>query len=489
MLSPASPRIRTATIALLCALVSSPPAFAADAALERAAAAIGASSLKTLRYAGEGTGYTFGQAYRPGTAWPKIRIRSFVRSINYETASMRDEIEFIRGEALGGGGYPHAAPQRNVELVSGAHAWNQIVTAPLPGSRFVVARVHQLWVTPHGVIMAAIRNNATVRPVTRDGKTYAVATFTEPGRFKAAAYLDDQGRVERVESVIPDPVMGDTPVVTTYADYRSFGGVRFPTRISQSQGGHPVLDLAVRDVEAGAPVEIAVPDLVKNAAERVTADKIADGVWFVSGGSHNSVAIEMRDHMIVVETPLNDARSLPVLARVKELVPGKPIRTVINSHAHFDHAGGLRAAASEGATIVTQAQNKAWLERAFAVANTISPDALAKSGRKARFEAVDAKRVIFDGSRTVEIHRVADSHHSDSFLMVYLPKERLLIEADSFTPGAPNTPPPSTPNPNHTNLVDNLESLGLKVDRILPLHGRVVPVAELYTAVARTPPP
>ena len=227
---------------------------------------------------------------------------------------------------------------------------------------------------------------------------------------------------------------------------------------------------------------------MKTATERVTADKVADGVWFIAGGSHNSVAIEMKDHMILVETPLNDGRSVPVIAKVKELVPGKPIRYVINSHTHFDHSGGLRAAVAEGATIVTHSQNKPYYERAFATASTITPDQLAKSGRKARFKTVDDKLVLKDSTRTVELYHVEDSHHSDTFLMVYLPKERLLIEADSFTPLPPNAPAPIPPNPLHTNLVDNLARLKMPVDRVLPLHGRVVPASDLYVAVGQTPP-
>jgi glyoxylase-like metal-dependent hydrolase (beta-lactamase superfamily II) len=227
---------------------------------------------------------------------------------------------------------------------------------------------------------------------------------------------------------------------------------------------------------------------VKNATERVTTEKVAEGVWFIAGGSHNSVAIEMKDYMIVVETPLYDGRSVPVLAQVKQLVPGKPIRYVINSHTHFDHSGGLRTAVAEGATIVTQAQNKPYFERAFAVKNTIDPDQLAKSGKKANFKVVEEKMVLTDGIRSVELYHVADSHHSDTFLMAYLPKEKLLIEADSFTPGPPNAPPPAQLNPHHTNLVDNLQRLNFPVDKILPLHGRVVPATELYAAVGQSPP-
>jgi len=240
-------------------------------------------------------------------------------------------------------------------------------------------------------------------------------------------------------------------------------------------------------VQPNAPVDIQLPDAVKNATERVTTEKVAEGVWFIAGGSHNSVAIEMKDYMILVETPLNDGRSVPVLAQVKQLVPGKPIRYVINSHTHFDHSGGLRAAVAEGATIITQAQNKPYFERAFAVKNTINPDQLAKSGKKANIKVVDEKMVLSDGTRSVELYHVADSHHSDNFLMAYLPKEKLLIEADAFTPAPPNTPPPMPANVMHLNLIDNIERLHLSVERILPLHGRVVPVTDLYAAAGKSP--
>jgi glyoxylase-like metal-dependent hydrolase (beta-lactamase superfamily II) len=147
----------------------------------------------------------------------------------------------------------------------------------------------------------------------------------------------------------------------------------------------------------------------------------------------------------------------------------------------------LRAAVAEGATIVTHAANKAYFERAFATPNTLSPDRLSRSGKKAAFQTVDDKQTLSDGSRTLELHRIAGSDHNDAFLMVYLPREKLLIEADAFTPGAPNTPPPAQANPNNVNLIANIERLKLDIDRILPLHGRVVPLAELYTAARMQP--
>src|SRR5438552_2513910 len=85
--------------------------------LKRASEAMGAASLKSIRYADSGIGYTFGQAYKPGAAWPKINIHSHTRTINYESGSMRDEITLSRAEPLGGGGYPPVAQQKNDEYV------------------------------------------------------------------------------------------------------------------------------------------------------------------------------------------------------------------------------------------------------------------------------------------------------------------------------------------------------------------------------------
>lgn len=481
-------KILIARLGLSCAALAffPAPALADDAAgvLRRAAAAMGEP--KTIRYVTEGAGYTFGQAFTPGMPWPKITVHSQIRTINYDTASMREEITLSRAEPKGGGGYPLAGQQRNDQFVSGAYAWNVAGTNPVPGPRFVNDRVHQLLVTPHGVIRAAMRNKAIVQFQTKDGKSIAAVSFTEPGRFAATAFINEDYLVERVESRLPDAVLGEVTAVISFAEYRDVGaGVKFPARIRQSQGGFPTLDVVVKEVKPDAPAEITVPDAVAKATERVTADKVAESVWFVAGASHNSVAIEMKDHLVMVEAPLNDGRSAPVIAEVKKLAPGKPIRFVINSHSHFDHSGGVRTAVAEGATIVTQAGNKAYFEKAFATKNRINPDRLTKSGKKAKIRTVGDKLEMTDGTRTLEVHRIRNGGHNDTFLMVYLPKEKLLIEADAYTPLPPNAPPPATPNANNVNLVENIERLNLSVDRILPLHGRVVPLSDLYAAVGR----
>ena len=476
--------------ALLSSCATSPPADAI-ATIVRAQAAMGGAGLKTIRFAGSGTGGIFGQAYVAGMPWPKINYASFSRSLDYETAAMRQDFVLSRAEPNGGGAAPlmGTGEQRATAMLQGNYAWNMVGPAPAASPVALDGRVHDLWTSPHGVLKAATKNKATAVTRTVDGKTYTALSFTEPGRFEATAYVNADGMVERVDSRQPNPVMGDTAAVTTYSAYKDFAGVKFPTRIRQSMGGADILDINVTEVEPNTAAGAPAPELVRQFAERVASEKAVDkegqGVWFLAGGSHNSVLIEMKDYTVLVEAPLYDGRAAAVITEARRLVPGKPVRYAINSHHHFDHAGGLRTAVAEGITLITSASAKPWFDKVMANPNRINLDALGKSGKSAIVEGVNGKRVLTDGARSLEISEITGSVHAQGFLIVYLPAEKILIEADAYTPGAPNAPAPAQPNGNNVVLVQNIEQNKLAVDRILPLHGRMVPMGELLAAVGR----
>ncbi|MEO5671232.1 MAG: hypothetical protein ABIR26_11120, partial [Ramlibacter sp.] len=264
------------------------------AALREADMAMGGASLKSLSYAAAGMGGTFGQAYQPGMAWPRINITSFSRVLDYENGAMREDSARTRAEPNGGGALPlmGTGEQRSSGYVRGNLAWNMVGPAPAAAPVALEGRVHDLWTTPHGVIKAAMKNPATMR---REGDK-RVVSFTQPGAFSAVVWIGSDGMVERVDSVQPNAVLGDTQLTTLYTGYRDFGGVKFPTRIQQQQGGFGVLDLNVSDVKVNPPPGIEVPALVQAFSEKVAVEKAADGVWYLAGGSHHSVLIEMRDH-------------------------------------------------------------------------------------------------------------------------------------------------------------------------------------------------
>ena len=463
------------------------PAPDAKTVLQRAEAAMGGASLRTLRFSGRGTGGTFGQAWQPGMAWPALNYSLLARTVDYDNSAFREDFGRSRGEPNGGGATPlmGQGEAKAIGFARDSFAWNGMGDAAAAAPVAVDARLHDLWTTPHGILKAAQRWGASTALRSEGGQTYTTLAVTVPGRLKATAWVDAQGLVTRIDSVMPHPVMGDTPVTTRYSDYRAVDGLKFPYRIQQSQGAFDVLDLQVQEVQANPAVTIEVPPQVRSFAERVAVTAAAPGVWFLAGGSHNSVAIETDSQIVLVESPLYDGRATAVLQAANQLVPGKTVRTVVNSHHHFDHAGGLRAAAAEGAALVTSAMAKPYFERVFANPNSVAPDRLAASGKQARIIGVDGKLALNDGPRRIEIHEMQGSVHAQGFMMVYLPNERLLIQADAYTPGPPNSPPPPVVNANQKTLVDNIERLGLKVDRILPLHSRIATMQELYTQIGR----
>jgi len=313
----------------------------------------------------------------------------------------------------------------------------------------------------------------------------SIISFAVPGQLKVKAFANDRNLVEKVESWNTNPVLGDVLTETTYSDYKDFGGVQFPTKITQKQAGYATLDLTVSEVKPNAPADVQMPDNVRQATVKVQTDKVADGVWYLTGGTHHSVLVEMNDHLVVIEGPLNDARALAVIDEVKKTVPNKPIKYVVNTHHHFDHAGGLGPFVAEGAIIITHDVNKPFFEKSLAAPRTVQPDKLAQSGKKATVEGMQDKRVLSDGTRTVELYLIQGTVHGDGLIMAYLPKEKLLVEADAYTPAAPNATPPAQPNPAQVNLYDNIERLKLAVDQILPLHGRKVPLAELQKWIGK----
>lgn len=473
-------------------LVSASLAACSDAPLEplpAAVQALGASTVTSISYSGAGRWYQFGQAPAPTQPWPQFDVSRFEATIDYAAPGAR--VEMTRLQTIDPNRQrPAPVEQRPIQLVSGAYAWNMAAPAgqpggplaPLPQPAALEERVAEIWTTPHGFLRAASANQAMTEPAA-DGS--AQVTFTMDGH-RYVGSLNARHQLERVQSWIDNPVLGDTLIDTTYSEYKDFGGVTFPAKIARTQGGHPVLTLTVSSVKANPGGDFSVPDAARNsvpATVTVDVEKLADGVFYLKGGSHHSVAIAQRDHIVVVEGPQHEERSMAVIAKVKEIIADKPIRYLVNTHHHFDHSGGLRTYVDEGATIVTHQAHRPFYEQAWAAPRTLKRDRLAASARAPVFETFTGKHVLTDGRRAIEIHEIEGNGHSDGFAMVYLPAERLVIQADAYTPGPAAAPPPATPNPYTANLYENIERLKLNVRTVVPLHGpRLVPLAELQTA-------
>jgi glyoxylase-like metal-dependent hydrolase (beta-lactamase superfamily II) len=470
----------------LCALIGS-GAQAQETDLQRIADALDVSTTKTFQFTANGRMFAVGQNVNPSAPWPRHYVKSLTRVYDFTQGAMREELVRTQGEepVVGGGGQPIQGEARTVALVSGNFAWNESGKNFVPQPHQATSRAHELAISPHGLLRAAFGNSVTVSKKTIDGRLMTVLSFNDQGKRRIVAYANDQNAIEWVESSYGHPVAGDMKVVTRYGPYRDFAGVKFPTKIMQYQDGLPVLDVTVTAVRANVPVAIEVPANVRTTPTIVKSEKAADGVWLIAGGSHNSVLVEMKDYLIVVEGPQGDHRSTAVIAEVKKLVPSKPIKYLVNTHHHFDHSGGVRAYAAEGATIVTHEINRPYFERAAANSWSLAPDLLAKSKKKPVFQTMGDNMVLTDGNRSVELYQIVGNTHHDGLIMAYLRKERLLIQADAFSPRGV----PKTPNPFAVNLETNVRRLALDVDRIVPIHEHIVPYSELLTAIGKKPAP
>ena len=473
-----------ASLALLLSLTAG-AALAQDAntVIERAQKAMG--DVQSIRYSGTGHLGSLGMNWNPTAPWHTTALSSYTRTIDYATGSSTEEITRSQeNPPMLGGEAPFVDVIHEGRRVSGKYAWNQPANAnpPLPPNvvRPAPATAYErglhIWLTPHGFLKAAVENHATAQTGDDAGKQVTILTFMT-GKNKIVGAIDGQNMVIGVKTWIPNPVLGDMPVEIAYSDYKDFHGVKFPAHIVEKQGGFPTLDLVVTNAQANvAGAALQAPESVLRAAippEVVTPEKIADGVWLLHGGA-SSALIEFRDFLAVVDAPLDETRSLAVIAEAKRLVPGKPIRYVVNTHHHFDHSGGLRTYVAEGATVITHEGNKAFYEWAWKQPRTMEPDKLAKNPKEAAFLTYKSKYVLTDGSRSVEVHLTIGDLHDEFLSFAYLPKEKLLIEVDDFSDRYVTALSLALWN----NLLGNLQRLNLAVDTIAPLHGNIIPMPE-----------
>jgi glyoxylase-like metal-dependent hydrolase (beta-lactamase superfamily II) len=487
--------MRRMTFLAACVVLAGVPVIAQQArgaatpqtpTLQSAIAALSVTTLRTLQFTATGRAFVLGQPPTAADPWPARQVKSYVAQLEYGPGAMKiEQVLTMPTPAPRGGGGAIAGEQRQVLFVRGAYAWSENPPAgggaatPAPQPQAAVERLIWAWAaTPQGALKAA---GATLAKPVADG---AQIELTVGGRYPFHVHINKLSQVDRVRAWVPNDVFGDMLIETTYSGYRNFGGIQFPARIQQTQGGYPTLDLTVTAVEVNPFFAVTVPDVVRNApapaAPTVTSEKVADGIYWITGGSHHSLAVDMGDHVVVVEAPQNEARSEAVIAETKKLIANKPIRMVVNTHLHFDHSGGLRRYVDEGATVVTHAANAGFYEKAWAGPRTLLPDRLATSNKKATFQGV-TDRTVLSGTnkRTVELHVLQGNPHNEQTLVVWLPGEKLLFQSDMMNPPAPNAQIPP-PTPTITNFYDNLSRLKIQPDRIVGGHGnRIATLADL----------
>ena len=484
--------------------------------VDKSMKAMGVENVKTLTLTGEGGDGSVGQPFSPfSDRWRWTDSKNWTRSIDFDAKGWRDVRDRSEGEPAnqcGGAGTTCPAPSTTAAVaVTTANNFNNEINFAM---------------MPLGFLKMALEKNATV---SKDKKFTVLSFPMENGtayKTTVKGYIDDKGFVDRVETMIDQGMLGDIKWEATFSNYKDFGGVEIPTSIVQRQGGPKIWEMTVANVAVNQPVDMTPPagrgggrgrggpggaakggkggpggarggpggGGGRGAPAALESEDLGGGFWLVTGG-YGAVIANFKDYIVVIEGPSNDMRAEQIISEAKRLVPGKPIKYVINTHAHFDHAGGLRDFAAQGATIITNKGNKGYYEKILANPHTLVPDNMQKMNPqpKIKVEYVGDMKKITDGEHEIDLYRVMNSTHNAFMMMAYLPKQKILIEADEFN--VLGNPAPTTPaaNPNQyqVNLLANIERLHLDVDRIIPIHlpnpgTRKVTLTELKLAAGKS---
>jgi glyoxylase-like metal-dependent hydrolase (beta-lactamase superfamily II) len=470
-------------------------------------------ALKSQRMVSHGENFEPEQTVRPG-AEPR-KVSTFACTLVRDLTTGRLRYEWQR-ETL----YPLSVTWRYIEIINGDHG--AIIGAdgarspaqrPASAARMAMRRKEVSRAPVSVLLNALVRSQSLLRLADQmiRGRLNDVISFDDGGLLVIAA-IDDQTRLlTKVEFLEDDPLYGDVQNELFFSDWRQVGVFKLPFELTYRVNGQIVMmehidsienNVDLSGVDFTVPEELAQVDpsddrrgrysshwLWRRIAlaspldeeqTRVDLTEVAKGVFHITGGTHHSLAIEMADHLIVVDTPLYEERSQAVLTALAKKFPGKPVRFVVSTHFHNDHSGGVRAYIAAGATVVAGKINEDFFTRVANAPHTRVPDSLQKNPKPLALETVEAeKKVLTDGDRIVEVHPAPNSH-VEGMLIVYLPQEKLLFVTDLFSPGAPRQPPVWP-----QELLADIQQLGLRVEQIVGGHGnKIATLNELRQAAA-----
>jgi len=330
----------------------------------------------------------------------------------------------------------------------------------------------------------------------------------EHGRPPVRMHMDQgTGLLSRAEVTEEHSPLGDTLVEVLFSDYRNVGTLQLPYRVSIRVNGVAVHDEVRASIQVNgrsSDADFAVPDqaVIDGSDHQVSfgqystewimtyvfsgvrfyfdlqtapvsqgAVDIAPGVKIVLGPSHNTLVVEMPDHVVAVEAPLYDEYTRSALTQVKAAFPGKPLKKVIVTHFHYDHVGGIREFVADGGLTVLAAQGPVpFFEKVFQGPHTVHPDRLEGCPVQVAVEGVIDSLILpmADGGN-LELHHIR-SDHADGMLIVYLSKPKIVFESDIWNPTPQMPPPYSGRGRLPIQLCEAIETLHLEVDTVVGGH-------------------
>src|SRR5215204_4604315 len=184
--------------------------------------------------------------------------------------------------------------------------------------------------------------------------------------------------------------------------------------------------LAAAQQPAPAPTAPATPAPPSTPAPppfATTKVEGTDNIYIFRNGGHQAMFVVTPEGVIATD-PVAYGRPTGGQTYVDEIrkITQAPIKYLIYSHHHFDHIAGGKAFKDAGATIIAHRRAQERLAK-IKDPHTPLPD-----------EAFDTNRTIELGGTTVELHYLGPSH-SDSNVVMRLPKERIIFLVDTIPVG------------------------------------------------------
>jgi glyoxylase-like metal-dependent hydrolase (beta-lactamase superfamily II) len=368
------------------------------------------------------------------------------------------------------------------------------------------------------LLLEMARNPGAVKPVadvTVAGVAYPAVEYRAAANQVFTVMFDRaSGLPARIRTLDYDNIWGDVTYDLVLSDWQARDGVRVAMARTYELNGRPVVDTKLADVKLNgsyAADRLAVPEAFRTGASGPATGpvpyqwvirrqfigtyldsdvpsydtrgstglrlvELGKGIVHVTGGSHHSMVVEMSDHLVVFDAPISDWHSTWVLAAAQHKFPKKPVKFLVLTHHHMDHAGGLRAYADHGATLVVGKGAADHYRRVLAAPFTRNPDLAARDLSRTPIIEVADRHVLGAGSREVHAYLVPNPH-ADALLIGYVPEARLGFVTDIWSPGAGALP--DKLNPALAALVAGVKKAGIAPAKFAGGHGGVADYAPL----------
>jgi glyoxylase-like metal-dependent hydrolase (beta-lactamase superfamily II) len=340
---------------------------------------------------------------------------------------------------------------------------------------------------PFAALLHAASRERDVRYVGEgsfQGKRNDIVTFPGPRGDLWTLYIDSASHmVSKYEQVIEDPVVGDTVREVAFSDYRKEGPAMIATKRDTYVAGELTGQAKVTEAKLNAPIVAEVfaapagyPEAKAQPKPGDAVTKFGENVYmFRTSSNYNVLLVGFKDHVMVMEAPGSPKVAKEILAKAKELFPGKPVTEVAVTHFHDDHAGAAKGFIEEGVTLLTTSGNLNYFKQVASYSSTAT-----RQGTK--IETINGKRTLSDGSMTVELIDIGKGPHTDEMLVAYIPGLKLVFQGDLLNRPADGLP--QAGNDTTAHFAKRVSELGLEVDAVAGVHGPPGTKKDLETAVA-----